>query len=97
MTALRLSAWIGSRTPPVPAGFAEWMRPSNPDRPALPADLADEAAAALDRTLTGSGRPRGGAFDLLAADGFLTWAAEAALDEADPDAALQRLVERFGR
>lgn len=97
MSPADLSTWIAARVPPVPAGFSEWMRPGDPGRPATSTDLAAEAAAALDRTLVGSDRPRGGAFDLLAADGFLTWAAEAALDESDPDAALDRLVDRFGR
>ena len=59
--------------------------------------LANEAAAALAFALEPHGRERAGAFDLLAADGFLTWAAEAALETDDPDAALAALISRFAR
>ena len=57
--------------------------------------LASEAEFALERALSPEGRLRQGAFDLLAADGFLTWAAEAALDTEDADATLDALIDRF--
>jgi hypothetical protein len=88
-----LEAWIGSRRPPVPGDFAEWVRPDHPDAPACAAALVREARVAFARASAPEARPRGGAFDLLAADGFATWACEAALDEADPDAALRGVLD----
>lgn len=90
-----LGSWIAARTPPVPGDFGRWMRPSDESAPAGVTALAAEAEQALSRALSPEGRPRGGAFDLLAADGFLTWACEAAIESDDPDAALQRLIEHF--
>lgn len=99
-----LSTWISGRTPPVPARFAEWMAPAASPTAAggdgatdVLEALADEAALALARALDPAERPRAGAFDLLAADGFLTWAAEAALESDDPDVRLAELVDRFSR
>jgi hypothetical protein len=60
------------------------------------ATLAREADRALRLALEGEGRERSGAFDLLAADGFLTYAAEVALEGADPTSTLKDLVRRFG-
>jgi hypothetical protein len=82
---LSRSDWLLSVDPPVPSGFGPWL--------ALPGETSDEAEgplpdpgtlttaamAALGRALAPEGRERGGAFDLLAADAFATWAAEAAL------------------
>ncbi len=62
----------------------------------LPAAERLERAAleCLARALAPEGRERGGAFDLLAADAFVTWTAEAALDGEDPEARLRSLVRR---
>lgn len=95
-----LQRWIDGRTPPVPAGFASRMAPTGTGDAAsgdVVTALADEAEHALRLALSPEGRDRGGAFDLLAADGFLTWAAEAALETEDPDAALADLIARFAR
>lgn len=66
-------------------------------RDGLPDTGLLEAAAreALARALAPGDRERDGAFDLLAADAFVTWASQAALDEEDADARLRALVGRF--
>lgn len=91
-TGASLAAWIDGRTPPVPAAFREWMRPGAADVPASTGALAAEARRSLDRALDGDERPRRGAFDLLAADGFATWACESALEDGDPEASLRRVL-----
>ena len=55
--------------------------------------LVHEARVAFGRARASEGRPRAGAFDLLAADGFATWASEIALDDTDPDAALRGVLD----
>ncbi|UCC24820.1 MAG: hypothetical protein JSU98_13965 [Gemmatimonadales bacterium] len=92
---MRLEEWLELRTPPVPEPFREWMIPEVPDVDASAGALAGEAFSALSRALEGAGRPRRGAFDLLAADGFLTYACEAALETDDPAGVLDELIERF--
>ena len=95
MSSGDLKGWIASRQPPVPGDFGQWMVPERGEAEASTGTLASEAERALARALNPEGRPRGGAFDLLAADGFLTWACEAAIESDDPDAALAGLIERF--
>lgn len=92
---MRLEEWLESRTPPVPEPFRRWMTPEAPEAEASAGALAEEALAALSRALDGTDRPRRGAFDLLAADGFLTYACEAALETDDPAGVLDGLIERF--
>jgi hypothetical protein len=85
-----LRAWLAGRTPappdalplPVPEGTGD---PSE--------QLTGAALAALERALAGVGE-RKGAFDLLAADGLLTYACERAVSAADPEAELLAIVER---
>jgi hypothetical protein len=91
-----LREWLAGRTPPVPEGFASWMSPERADGPATVEVLAHEAEQALELAADSTGRPRGGAFDLLRADGFLTYACECALEGDDPAARLSELVRRFG-
>ena len=90
---MKLDAWIASRRPPVPESFAMWTRPTDPGSEASAAVLVREARAAFARAASPGVRPRDGAFDLLAADGFATWACEIALDEAEPEAALRRVLD----
>ena len=54
--------------------------------------LREATHARLEASLARPGRVRESAFDLLTADALLTYACEAALESADPDAALQALV-----
>ncbi len=85
--------WLAARDAPVPLGFQAWMNPAHPDAPASPTSLVAEAVSALRRAEEPTGRPRQGAFDLLVADGYATWACEAALDESDAVEALRRVVD----
>lgn len=85
--------WIADRTPPTPRGFQHWMVPSRPEASMSVSALVDEARHSLALLRGGEVRPRDGAFDLLAADGFVTWACEAALEEPDPVASLHQIVE----
>jgi len=55
--------------------------------------LQERALGALTEALARPGRDREGAFRLLAADALLTWAAEAAVEEGDPEAALAAMVQ----
>jgi hypothetical protein len=92
-----LEAWIASRTPPVPTAFRPSVVPTSPRREvptpeAAVEALVDEAHVALGRALAREPQDRDGAFDLLAADAFATWAAEAALDVDDPETALLDLA-----
>ena len=88
-----LGAWLAGRTPAPPDALPLPVR----DGPGDPgARLIDAALAALDRALDGDGE-RKGAYDLLAADGLLTYACEHAAAAPDPDAELLRIVERVGR
>jgi hypothetical protein len=93
--------------PPVPATFRERLRPlvgggSGSDAAAgdtggAPSPLALEAAAraALARALSPGEAERRGAFELLAADALLTWAAEGALGTEDPEGLLVAMVGRL--
>ncbi len=87
MTAGTLRDWIDGRTPPVPAAFRPTVEPSAPEAAVSAAAWVREARAALQR-MDGDARARDGAFALLAADGFATWACEVALEADDPGAAL---------
>lgn len=82
--------WLARVEPPVPEGFRPWLEPGG--RTPTADGLRRAALDALARALAPEGRERGGAFDLLAADAFLTWAAEAALDTERPEVALRGLV-----
>ena len=88
-----LRDWLASCTPKPPDALT---LPVGDDSGDLAATLADAGALALDRALAGQGE-RGGAYDLLAADGLLTYACERAAGEADPEADLLRILERVGR
>jgi hypothetical protein len=88
-----LSGWLAGRTPAPPAELS---------LPPLDAEgdprerLAEEAAAALARALSGKGE-RDGAYDLLTADALITYACEHAASAPDPEAALLRILSRIGR
>jgi hypothetical protein len=106
------SAWLRGIDPPVPEPFLSRLAPvleegaipgspsdsPDPTRPFPdPELLMDAAMASLGRALAPEGRERGGAFDLLAADAFATWAAEAGLAKEDPEAWLLEMTRRFAR
>ena len=97
---MSLADWLAARTPKVPEPFREYVTFVDPDRtPVSPEDrvaaLTSEARAALGRARARDAADRAGAFDLLAADAWATWAAEAALETEDPVAALTDLARRL--
>lgn len=91
MTAL--GAWLAARRPAVPEGLKEWLAVD--DHPAVSvADLADLGIAALDRAEVSRRLDRHAAFQLLAADAFLTYACEAAVDEPEVASRLHLILDR---
>ncbi len=97
---MTLGAWLDGRTPAVPVAFRPYVRLTDPDRDVPSARarvdaLTEEARSALARARRRDPADRDGAFELLAADAWATWAAEAALDTADPVAALTDLARRL--
>ena len=91
MSALR--DWLASRTPAPPDALILPVEDASGD---LTATLADAGALALTQALTGQGE-RSGAYDLLAADGLLTYACESAAGAVDPEVDLLQILERVGR
>jgi len=89
-----LGDWISGRTPAAPVEFAKWLNPEVEASGCLSSALLDEALRSLNRALAHPGRDREGALHLLAADGFLTYACEAATEADDVGATLRNLVER---
>lgn len=88
--------WLTKAEPPVPEEFAarlELAPATGPD----PDRLVSAAEESLERALEPDGRERRGAFDMLAADGFLTYACEEALEADDPAPVLAAMVRRIGR
>ena len=88
-----LKGWLAGRTPAPPDALPLPV----PDAPGDPqGPLIDAAMTALERALAGKGE-RGGAYDLLAADGLITYACEHAASSPDPEASLLHVLERVGR
>jgi hypothetical protein len=93
--AIELAAWMADREPPPPGALLAHMA----DAPEVPADadpaldaLLSVARRALRDALAREGE-RDGAFRLLAADAYLTYACEIALESSDPGGALLRVAE----
>lgn len=87
--------WVERATPSVPRPFIGWLRhgvdtPVRPD----PEQLIRWSLEAFERRHD-SRSEHGGAFDLLAADGWITYAAQAVLDGEDPGSALVEMAERI--
>ncbi len=93
MSDLCLGDWLAQRNPPVPDGFRASIRPGDATAPATVESLVVEARAALARVRVRDPRSRAGAYDLLAADGFATYACELALHCEDPDVALTAVLD----
>ena len=91
MTALR--DWLDARRPAVPDGLKEWLAVEG-EVPASVAGLADLGIAALDRAEVARQLDRQAAFQLLAADAFLTYACEAAVDEREVASRLHLILDR---
>lgn len=87
----------------VPAEFQPWLAvdegadgaPQHEDGDRAPASSLElRGFEALRRAVSTPGRNRNSAFHLLAADAYLTWAAEASLEESDPESALRSFLRR---
>lgn len=93
--------WLEGSDPPVPAGFLPWLAvPGVGDEgsgaPSAEA-LLEAALGSLRLALTPEGRERRGAFHLLAADAFATWAAKAGLDRDRPEDWLAEMAAVLAR
>jgi len=94
-----LRGWLEGRTPPVPPAFLPRLldgeaasRSVLEESPGSTLDaLLTEAREALRSALAGDGE-REGAFHLLAADAWITYACEAALASEDATGALRRTL-----
>ena len=83
--------WIEARQPPAPMDLGPWSR-TGVESGSMAERITRLARAALDEACAAPGRVRESAFHLLAADALVTYACEAALDEADPIAALRTIL-----
>lgn len=69
-------------------------RPSVAPGAGLCRELGIRGVRALGEALERPGRDREAAFRLLAADAYLTWACEAAVELGEPETALRGLLDR---
>ena len=88
-----LGTWLDARRPSVPNGLKEWLAVDD-ELPVSVGGLADLGIAALDRAEVSRRLDRHAAFQLLAADAFLTYACEAAVDEPDVASRLHLILDR---
>jgi len=91
---MNIRVWLEARRPAAPADLIGAMVDAR--SPASTADvrtvLGQAALSDLARARARPGRVRASAFHLLAADGLLTYACEAALDENAPAEALRQVL-----
>jgi hypothetical protein len=106
-----VQAWLAAREPTPPAPLATALSallsehaPSasadgaaGGEEGALSDALTAHARARLEQALSRPGRERWNAYRLLEADALLTYACEAALEEADGDRFLRRILTIAGR
>lgn len=86
-------SWLASRRPRPPRSLGEWL--ASDDAGAEPARLVDRGLAELQRARAALGPVRQSAFHLLASDAWVTYSCEAALESADPDGELLRIIEEI--
>jgi hypothetical protein len=89
-----LRGWLVEQQPPVPEAFLRLVdaEGSAASTHPLGEELLARARTALRDALAGEGERRG-AYRLLAADAYVTYACDLALDSRDPTAALERVVQ----
>ena len=97
-----VAAWLAAREPAPPAQLAEALSAvlaeemprarSGGRESGLSEALTELGRACLEQALARPGRERESAYRLLEADALLTYACEAALEEADPVGSLRRIV-----
>jgi hypothetical protein len=94
----QLVSWLRGRLPSIPEPFLPFLlegdeevsgEGAEPTAMALAGRGMEDLAAAIARP----GRDREAAFRLLSADAFLTYACEAATEEEDVRAGLERILE----
>lgn len=101
-----VEAWLSGRLKRVPAELHQRLAldeagssPSGGGRGGTDLDVAGELAcrglAFLTEAAARPGRNRRAAFDLLAADAYITYACEAALEGPDPERRLRSLIARI--
>jgi hypothetical protein len=87
-----LRAWVAAQEPPAPDAFLELVEErAASQKPTTLDTLMSETRVAL-RDALGERGERRGAFRLLAADAYLTYACELAIEGPDPEVALERIV-----
>ncbi|MDZ7779299.1 MAG: hypothetical protein U5R14_05070 [Gemmatimonadota bacterium] len=89
-----LEGWIAARTPPAVMPLGRWVSRSPDAASDRVGVLTELAVGALQTARAHPGRVRESAFDLLAADALLTYACEAALESADAEGSLLRILRR---
>ena len=93
-----LEEWFSERIPDIPAPFLPFLL-AGAGGPFSPGDLVARAERSLSQALQESGKGRGAAFHLLAADAFLTYACEVAAEGSsgtDVPRELEEVLARFG-
>jgi len=95
MAKMPLRDWLESREPRVPAAFLGQLLPDEAEAVDI-SSLVGLGQAALKRSLTAKGKERRAAFDLLAADAFITYACEHAARASDVDSAFVQILDSVG-
>ena len=85
--------FLALRRPPAPGALQRWLAEGPLDGEPLEG-LTRRGVAELERARSAPGRVRASAYHLLAADALLTYACEAALDAADPSAAMEAIIRK---
>jgi hypothetical protein len=88
-----IRAWIDARRAAAPMDLGRWLH-ADAESGSMTERITLLARTALDEACSRPGRVRESAFQLLAADALVTYACEAALEEADPPAALRTILLR---
>ena len=92
-----VDGWLADRLDEVPEELRTWLEAEHADggEPEVTDELIRRGLAALAGAMARPGRDRKAAFRLLAADAYLTYACEAALEDSEPEPALRELVGRI--
>jgi len=90
-----VDAWLEERISRVPAGLAERLDRGE-EAETIPTALLARGLGAVDGMGALAPGDREGAYRLLVADAYLTWACEAAAEAPDPGDVLEELLDRLG-
>ncbi len=89
-------SFLARRRPPAPEALTRWLAEGPLEGPAVEG-LTRRGIAELEHACSAPGRVRESAYHLLAADALLTYACEAALESADPAAAMESILREAAR